>query len=66
MEELLRLPVESKNEIKNLENIKQKLLNAKWFKIFNEMCIKNLYIDLCLDISDRYKTFNLISVSHFF
>ena len=40
VEELLKLPVESKNEIKKLENIKQKLLNAKWSKIFNEICIK--------------------------
>ena len=40
VDELLRLPVESKNEIKKLENIKQKILNAKWSKIFNEICIK--------------------------
>ena len=25
---------------KKLENIKQKILNAKWSKIFNEICIK--------------------------
>ena len=43
VEELLKLPVESKNEIKKLENIKQKLLNAKWSKIFNEICIKDSY-----------------------
>ena len=40
MDELLKLPVENKNEIKKLENIKQQILNAKWSKIFNEICIK--------------------------
>ena len=43
MDELLKLPVENKNEIKKLENIKQKILNAKWSKIFNEICIILLY-----------------------
>ena len=40
LDELLSLPVENKNEIKKLENIKNKLLNAKWSRIFNEMRLK--------------------------
>ena len=43
LDELLSLPVENKNEIKKLENIKNKLLNAKWSRIFNEICLKEDY-----------------------
>ena len=39
VEELLRLPIENKDEVKELENIKQKILNAKWSNIFNEIYI---------------------------
>ena len=38
--ELIRLPITCKNDVKKLENIKHKLLNANWSQIFNEICLK--------------------------
>ena len=38
--ELLKLPVFWRNIIRKLENLKFKLLKAKWSSIFNEICLK--------------------------
>ena len=43
MDELIRLPVENKNEIKKFEYIKHKLLNVTWSKILKEIFLMNLY-----------------------
>ena len=40
IDELIRLPIQNKNDVKKLENIKHKILNANWSKIFNEICLK--------------------------
>ena len=42
--ELIRLPAENKDDIKKLENINHKLLNEKWFNIFNEIGLNNYNI----------------------
>ena len=38
--ELIRLRIACNNDVKKLENIKHKLLNANWSPIFNEICLK--------------------------
>ena len=40
MELLHSLPSEFKSKIRKLENLKTKLINNSWSKIFNEVCLK--------------------------